>query len=88
MACGEPILCEADNNSPLLRVSVDPEKLAKMALDTCTVLADLTARCMELDACLKDATANAYDGATTRAMWRKSLAKADEFLKTGKRNVD
>lgn len=86
MACGEPILREADNNSPLLGVSVHPEKLAKAAFDTCMVLADLTARCMELDACLKDAMANGYDGATTRAKWHESLVKADDFLKTGKRD--
>lgn len=43
-------------------------------------LMDLVARCEQLDACLKDPIANGFDGATTRAQWRQSLAKAQAYL--------
>ena len=64
-------------------IQIDMESTAKLLLETSLILADLTARCKELDVCLRDPVANGYDGATTRAQWRQSIERAEAFLRDG-----
>lgn len=64
-------------------MQIDVESAGKLLLETSLILADLVARCKELDACLRDPAANGYDGATTRAQWRQSIERAEAFLRDG-----
>jgi len=43
-------------------------------------LTELVRRCRELDECHRDLVAMAYDGATTRAVWRQEVDRAELAL--------
>lgn len=68
-------------------IQIDMKSTRKLLRETSLILADLTARCKELDTCLRDPAANGYDGATTRAQWRQSIERAEAFLRDGTKDA-